>query len=53
VALANLLVRDALFTSEVLDEATNLELRVIEVDGSLSVDELTSRVGECLGFADV
>jgi 2-phosphoglycerate kinase len=47
-ALANLLRRDQLFTNEVVKEATAMRLRVIEVDGSLSVGELTRQVAESL-----
>lgn len=49
-ALAKLLARDALFASEVVRQATALNLRVVTVDGALSVDELTRRVGESLGL---
>lgn len=49
-ALANLLARDALFTEELKREAMSLQLNVIEVDGSVSVDELTREVARCLGF---
>lgn len=48
-ALSNLLARDQLFTHEVLREATALHLPVIEVDGTVSVEDLTRRVGESLG----
>ncbi len=41
-ALANLLERDRLFTEELRAEAKQLGLQVIEVDGSLSEDELVS-----------
>jgi 2-phosphoglycerate kinase len=50
-ALANLLVRDRLFTDQVVKEAATLQLPVIEVNGTLSVDEVTRRVGESLGLA--
>jgi 2-phosphoglycerate kinase len=49
-ALANLLVRDDLFAREVVKEAADLRLPVLEVDARLSTDELTSRVKDCLGF---
>lgn len=49
-ALSNLLVRDQLFTDEVLKEATALRLPIIEVDGKLSVEELTRRTAESLGL---
>jgi hypothetical protein len=50
-ALANLLTRDRLFTDEVSKQAAALQLRVIEVDGSLSLDQLTKRVAQGLGLA--
>ncbi len=50
-ALANLLERDRLFTSQVAREASALQLRVIEVDVGLSVDVLTQRVQLALGLA--
>ena len=50
-ALSNLLARDQLFTDEVAREATALQLPVIEVDGAVSVDELTMRVAEYLGLS--
>jgi hypothetical protein len=49
-ALANLLERDQLFTDQVVKEAASLQLHVIEVDGTLNVDEVTRRVGESLGL---
>ncbi len=49
-ALANLLARDALFLSEVVKEVADTKLPLIEVDGKLTLDELTSRVGNSLGF---
>jgi hypothetical protein len=49
-ALANLLARDALYTEEVFRQATALQLTTIEVNGSASVDELATRVAECLGI---
>ncbi len=47
-ALANLLARDALFTTQVAAEATALQLNVIEVNGELSVDQLADDVAEQL-----
>jgi len=47
-ALANLLARDELFTDEVVKQAAARALRVIEVDGTLSLDDLTMRVAESL-----
>ena len=49
-ALANLLARDALYTEEVLRQATDLRLPTIMVDGSASVEELTMRVKLSLGI---
>jgi hypothetical protein len=49
-ALANWLAREELFTELVTAEASALELHVIEVDRSLSADELTRRVAERLGL---
>jgi hypothetical protein len=50
-ALSNLLGRDHLFTEEVAREVTDLRLRVIEVDGAVSADELTRCVAEYLGLS--
>jgi hypothetical protein len=49
-ALVNLLIRDQLFTDEMMAEATTLHLRVIEVDGTLGIDEVTTEVAHCLGL---
>ena len=49
-ALANLLLRDHLFTEQVCREAAALHLRVIGVDGTLSIAELTRRVAEGVGL---
>jgi hypothetical protein len=49
-ALANLLARDELYTDEVVKQAAALALRVIEVDGTLSLDDLTTRVAASLGL---
>src|SRR5437588_8517652 len=49
-ALANLLARDALYTEEVKRQATALQLTIIEVSGSASVDELAMCVAQCLGI---
>jgi hypothetical protein len=49
-ALANLLARDALFTEEVERQAAALQLSMIEVDGSMTVDELLERTVVCLGL---
>jgi 2-phosphoglycerate kinase len=50
-ALSNLLVRDRLFTDEVVKEATALRLRTIEIDGRQSVEEVTRRVAKSLGLS--
>ena len=49
-ALANLLARDALYTEEVRRQAAALQLTLIEVSGSASIDELVTRVAQCLGI---
>ncbi|GAC1486126.1 MAG: hypothetical protein NVS2B12_41020 [Ktedonobacteraceae bacterium] len=49
-ALAHLLVRDALYTEELLSQATALQLAHIEVNGSASLDELATRVAHYLGI---
>lgn len=51
LALANLLVRDQLFTEEVIKEASALQLPVIEVDGQLSATEMTRRLADDLGLS--
>jgi hypothetical protein len=51
-ALSNFLVRDQLFTDEIAQEATALQLRVVTVDGQLSVNELTSCVADHLGLSE-
>jgi 2-phosphoglycerate kinase len=50
-ALSNLLVRDQHFTDEVVTEATTLQLHIIEVDGAVSVDEMTTRVARHLDLS--
>jgi len=50
-ALSNLLLRDQIFTDAVIAEAIALRLRVIEVDGGLSIAEETNRVARCLGLS--
>lgn len=47
-ALANLLARDALFTEEVASQTAILQLTCIQVNGSASIDELATRVAQCL-----
>jgi hypothetical protein len=49
-ALANLLTRDGLFTDLVVKEAAALQLRVIEVDGGLTVAEVANIVADSLGL---
>ncbi len=48
VALANLLARDALYTEEISRQAADLQLPTIEVNGSISADELATRVAQYL-----
>jgi 2-phosphoglycerate kinase len=47
-ALANLLARDQLFTDEVVKQATALNLTFIEVDHTMSIDQVLMRVAESL-----
>ena len=49
-ALANLLERDRMFTERVRAEAAGLGLRVIEVDTTMTEDELAGRVSEAFGL---
>src|SRR6266568_3061489 len=49
-ALSNVLARDAIYTEEVFKEAAALQLNTIEINESFSVDELVTRVEECLGL---
>lgn len=50
-ALHNLLERDRLFTDRLRDETKRLALTAIEVDGTLTADDLAERVGVALGLA--
>jgi 2-phosphoglycerate kinase len=50
-ALANMLIRDHLFSEEVVRQATALNLPVIILDGSLDVDEARSLVAGYLGLS--
>ena len=50
-ARANLVIRDQLFTDEVLREATALGLPVIHVDLNLTIDELVNRVAAVLNVS--
>ena len=47
-ALRNLLERDAMFTQGLYEEAQRLELNTIQVDSTMTVDDLTGRVAEAL-----
>ncbi len=49
-ALRNLLERDRMFTGRLYEEARHLELPVIEVDTTMTEDELAERVTEAFGF---
>jgi hypothetical protein len=49
-ALHNLLERDRMFTERVHEEAMRLELQVIEVDTTMTEDDLVERAREAFGF---
>lgn len=49
-ALCNLLERDRMFTERLYEEAKRLELRVIEVDTTMTEDDLAERVTEAFGL---
>jgi len=49
-ALRNLLERDAMFTERLYEEAQRLELNVIEVDTTMTVDDLAGRVAEAISI---
>jgi hypothetical protein len=49
-ALRNLLDRDAMFTQRLYEEAKLLELNTIEVDTTMTVDDLARRVTEPFGL---
>jgi hypothetical protein len=49
-ALANLLERDGMFTDRLREEATGLGLPVIDVDTTMTEDELTGRVARAFGL---
>ncbi len=49
-ALRNLLERDRLFTERVREEARRLDLRAIEVDTTMTEDDLVEQVTEAFGF---
>ncbi len=50
-ALTNLLERDRLFTERLREETTRLGLRVIEVDTTVTEDDLARQVSDALGLA--
>jgi hypothetical protein len=50
-ALSNLLDRDCLFTDALVKEAANLRLRVIAVDGTRNVEEVTQHVANSLALS--
>src|SRR6201989_2058423 len=50
-ALANLLERDGMFTDRLREEATGLGLPVIDVDTTMTEDELTGRVARTFGLS--
>jgi 2-phosphoglycerate kinase len=49
-ALRNLLERDQMFTDTLREEAARLAVPVIEVDGTMTEDDLTRRVTELFGL---
>jgi cytidylate kinase len=49
-ALSNLLERDAMFTHRLYEEAQRLELKTIDIDSTMTVDELAGRVAEALAL---
>ena len=49
-ALDNLLERDRMFTERLREEATSLGLRIIEVDTTMTEEDLTDRVTEAFGL---
>ena len=49
-ALRNLLERDRMFTERLYEEAERLELHVIEVDTTMTEDDLAQRVTEAFGI---
>ena len=50
-ALQNLLERDRMFTERLRDEAAGLGLRTIEVDVTMTEDDLAERVERALGLS--
>jgi hypothetical protein len=49
-ALRNLLERDAMFTRRLREEAQRLGLKTLEVDSTMTVDDLAGRVSEAFGL---
>lgn len=49
-ALRNLLERDRLFTERLHEEASGLDLRIIEVDTTMTECDLAARVTETFGL---
>jgi hypothetical protein len=49
-ALRNMLERDAMFTHRLYEEAKRLELNTIEVDTTMTVDDLARRATESFGL---
>ncbi len=49
-ALSNLLERDAMFTERLREETKELGLNAIEVDGSMSENDLTAAVAAIFGL---
>jgi len=52
-ALRNLLERDAMFTQRLDQEAKRLQMNIIQVDATMTVDDLTSRVMEVFGLSAI
>ncbi len=50
LALRNLLERDRMFTGRLAEEAKRLKLPTIEIDSTMSEDELEARVTQALGL---
>jgi hypothetical protein len=50
-ALRNLLERDAMFTDRLYEETRRLGLSTIEVDSTMSEDDLAGRVAEAFGLS--
>jgi hypothetical protein len=51
-ALHNLLERDRMFTDRLREQTRDLGLPTIEVDGTMTEDELTERVAEAFGLSE-